>query len=44
VPGESVVRSQQLTQDEQQRILWDNALAFLGNRAQGRLKHHFSHA
>ena len=30
--------------DEQQRILWDNALAFLGNRARGRLQPHFSHA
>ena len=44
IPGESVVQSQQLTQDERQRILWDNALAFLGNRARGRLQPHFSHA
>jgi aminocarboxymuconate-semialdehyde decarboxylase len=44
IPGESVVQSQQLTEDERQRILWDNALAFLGNRARGRLQPHFSHA
>ena len=44
VPGESVIQSQQLTQEERQRILWDNAIAFLGDRARGRLQHHFSHA
>ncbi|MAV54532.1 MAG: 2-amino-3-carboxymuconate-6-semialdehyde decarboxylase [Phycisphaerae bacterium] len=41
IPGESVIKSQQLTEAEQQRIMWDNAIDFLGGRAKKRLHSHF---